>query len=157
MAAFEYQALDARGKTAKGVLEADNARHARALLREQKLTPVSVELASQQEKLLASGKQWFKRKISASELALITRQLATLVEAALPIESALQAVAEQLATADNVLLVSHNPLVSNLLGYLQHGHVQAPETVHTATLAELEGEWPMAGLMKLNSLKHPKH
>ena len=68
-----------------------------------------------------------------------------------------QAVAEQLATADNVLLVSHNPLVSNLLGYLQHGHVQAPETVHTATLAELEGEWPMAGLMKLNSLKHPKH
>jgi general secretion pathway protein F len=95
MAAFEYQALDARGKNAKGVLEADNARHARALLREQKLTPVSVALASQQEKLLASGKQWFKRNISASELALITRQLATLVEAALPIESALLAVAEQ--------------------------------------------------------------
>ena len=95
MPAFEYQALDARGKSSKGVLEADNARHARSLLREQKLTPVSVGLASQQEKLLASGSQWFKRKISASELALITRQLATLVEAALPIESALLAVAEQ--------------------------------------------------------------
>ena len=95
MPAFEYQALDARGKNSKGVLEADNARHARALLREQKLTPVSVALASQQEKLLASGSQWFKRNISASELALITRQLATLVEAALPIESALLAVAEQ--------------------------------------------------------------
>ncbi|HBN90452.1 type II secretion system F family protein, partial [Rheinheimera aquimaris] len=95
MAAFEYQALDARGKTSKGVLEADNARHARSLLREQKLTPVNVVLASQQEKLLASGKQWFKRSISASELALITRQIATLVEAALPIESALLAVAEQ--------------------------------------------------------------
>lgn len=95
MAAFEYQALDAKGKTNKGVLEADNARHARSLLREQKLTPVSVTLASQQEKLLASGKQWFKRNISASELALITRQIATLVEAALPIESALLAVAEQ--------------------------------------------------------------
>jgi len=93
--AFEYQALDARGKSNKGVLEADNARHARALLRDQKLTPVSVELASQQEKLLASGKQWFKRNISAAELALITRQLATLVEAALPIEGALLAVAEQ--------------------------------------------------------------
>ena len=95
MPAFEYQALDARGKSNKGVLEADNARHARALLRDQKLTPVSVELASQQEKLLASGKQWFKRNISAAELALITRQLATLVEAALPIEGALLAVAEQ--------------------------------------------------------------
>lgn len=95
MAAFEYQALDARGKSSKGVLEADNARHARALLREQKLTPVNVTLASQQEKLLASGKQLFKRSISAADLALITRQIATLVEAALPIESALLAVAEQ--------------------------------------------------------------
>src|SRR5690606_33568054 len=95
MAAFAYQALEAPGKTSKGVLEADNARHARSLLREQKLTPVNVVLASQQEKLLASGKQWFKRSISASELALITRQIATLVEAALPIESALLAVAEQ--------------------------------------------------------------
>ncbi|WP_372626026.1 type II secretion system inner membrane protein GspF [Arsukibacterium sp.] len=95
MAAFEYQALDLRGKKNKGVLEADNARHARQLLREQKLQPLSVELASQQEKLVASGRKWLSRKISASELALLTRQLATLVEAALPIESALLAVAEQ--------------------------------------------------------------
>jgi len=66
-----------------------------------------------------------------------------------------QAVAEQLASVDNVLLVSHNPLVGNLLGFLQHGHVQEPVAVRTAGLAELEGEWPLAGLMKLNSLKHP--
>ncbi len=95
MAAFEYQALDAKGRKSKGVMEADNARHARQLLREQKLTPLSLELASQQEKMLASGKKWFQSGISASDLALITRQIATLVEAALPIENALQAVAEQ--------------------------------------------------------------
>ncbi|WP_445428156.1 type II secretion system inner membrane protein GspF [Alishewanella sp. HL-SH05] len=95
MAAFEYQALDAFGKKAKGVLEADNARQARQLLRERKLTPLTVEVASQQEKMLASGKSWLKRKISAAELALITRQIATLIAAALPIESALLAVAEQ--------------------------------------------------------------
>ncbi len=95
MAAFEYQALDNKGRKSKGVLEADNARHARQLLREQKLTPLSLELASQQEKMLASGKKWFQSGISASDLALITRQIATLVEAALPIENALQAVAEQ--------------------------------------------------------------
>ena len=95
MAAFEYQALDSKGRKSKGVLEADNARHARQLLRDQKLTPLSLDLASQQEKMLASGKKWFQSGISASDLALITRQIATLVEAALPIENALQAVAEQ--------------------------------------------------------------
>lgn len=94
MAAFEFQAIDARGKKNKGVLEADNARHARQILRERKLTPLQVELASQQEKKL-SGRSWLRQRISTAELALITRQLATLVEAALPIEAALLAVAEQ--------------------------------------------------------------
>ncbi|CAI8985210.1 phosphohistidine phosphatase [Pseudomonas sp. IT-P12] len=66
-----------------------------------------------------------------------------------------QAVAEQLVSVDNALLVSHNPLVGNLLGYLQNGHVQDPETVKTAGLAELEGDLPLAGAMKLNGIKHP--
>ena len=66
-----------------------------------------------------------------------------------------QAVAEQLVSVDYALLVSHNPLVGNLLGYLQHGHVQDPERVSTAGLAELEGDLPLAGAMKLNSIKHP--
>lgn len=66
-----------------------------------------------------------------------------------------QAVSEQLVSVDYALLVSHNPLVGNLLGYLQHGHVQEPETVKTAGLAELEGDLPLAGAMKLNGIKHP--
>jgi phosphohistidine phosphatase len=66
-----------------------------------------------------------------------------------------QAVAEQLVSVDYALLVSHNPLVGNLLGYLQHGHVQQPEAVKTAGLAELEGDLPLAGAMKLNSIKRP--
>ena len=95
MAAFEYQALDGHGRKNKGVLEADNARQARQLLRERQLTPLVVELASRQEKAISASKSWFKRKIPTAELALITRQLATLVAAALPIENALLAVAEQ--------------------------------------------------------------
>jgi phosphohistidine phosphatase len=66
-----------------------------------------------------------------------------------------QVVAEQLVSVDRALLVSHNPLVGNLLGYLQHGHVQDPERVATAGLAELEGDLPLAGAMKLNGIKHP--
>ncbi|MGE7964578.1 phosphohistidine phosphatase SixA [Pseudomonas sp. QTF5] len=66
-----------------------------------------------------------------------------------------QAVAEQLVSVDHALLVSHNPLVGNLLGYLQHGHVQEPEKVGTAGLAELEGDELLVGAMKLNGIKHP--
>ena len=95
MAAFEYQALDSKGRKTKGVLEADNARHARQILREQKLTLLNLEAVSQQEKQRAASRSLFAPSISASDLALITRQIATLVEAALPIESVLMAVAEQ--------------------------------------------------------------
>ncbi|RON46062.1 phosphohistidine phosphatase SixA [Pseudomonas frederiksbergensis] len=66
-----------------------------------------------------------------------------------------QKVSEQLVSVDYALLVSHNPLVGNLLGYLQNGHVQDPETVKTAGLAELEGDLPLAGAMKLKGIKHP--
>ncbi|CAH0315174.1 phosphohistidine phosphatase SixA [Pseudomonas brassicacearum] len=64
-------------------------------------------------------------------------------------------VLRHLEDQDNVLLVSHNPLVGSLLGFLQHGHLQQPEQVQTAGLAELEGDMPLAGVMKLKGIKHP--
>lgn len=62
---------------------------------------------------------------------------------------------ERIDSADNLLLVSHQPLVGNLIGLLQHGHLRSPQAMGTAFLAELEGDWPLAGLMALNSLKQP--
>ena len=100
MAAFDYQAVDSRGKTKKGVIEGDTPRQARALLREQGLMPTEVTLTRANKKS-ASGKEGKagnrkeKGKVSAAELALITRQLATLVESGLPLEESLMAVAEQ--------------------------------------------------------------
>ncbi|MNP46703.1 phosphohistidine phosphatase [compost metagenome] len=66
-----------------------------------------------------------------------------------------QKVLERLEDQDNVLLVSHNPLVGSLLGFLQHGHLQHPEQVQTAGLAELEGDMPLAGALKLKGIRHP--
>ena len=66
-----------------------------------------------------------------------------------------QVVSEQLVSVSDVLLVSHNPLVGNLLSYLQHGAGYPPEKVSTAGLAELEHNELLIGSMKLNSLKHP--
>ncbi|MCW8275608.1 phosphohistidine phosphatase SixA [Pseudomonas sp. PCH199] len=64
-------------------------------------------------------------------------------------------VTDQLKSVTNVLLVSHNPLVGNLLSYLQHGAGHPPERVSTAGLAELESNELLIGSMKLNSIKHP--
>lgn len=54
-----------------------------------------------------------------------------------------------------MLLVSHQPLVGNLISFLQHGHQRQPQPMHTASLAELEGDFPLAGLMSLNNVKNP--
>ncbi|EFQ64383.1 phosphohistidine phosphatase SixA [Pseudomonas sp. FP597] len=64
-------------------------------------------------------------------------------------------VLEKLDTDDNVLLVSHQPLVGNLISFLQHGHQRQPQPMYTASLAELEGDFPLAGLMSLVSVKNP--
>ncbi|KII37956.1 MULTISPECIES: phosphohistidine phosphatase SixA [Pseudomonas] len=64
-------------------------------------------------------------------------------------------VAEQMVAVSDVLLVSHNPLVGNLLSYLQHGAGHPPERVSTAGLAELKGDELLVGSMKLDSIKHP--
>ena len=60
----------------------------------------------------------------------------------------------KLPDTGNVLLVSHQPLVGNLISFLQHGHERQPQPMHTASLAELEGEWPLAGSMTLLGVYH---
>ncbi|HGF7228656.1 type II secretion system inner membrane protein GspF [Vibrio cholerae] len=95
MAAFEYKALDAKGRHKKGVIEGDNARQVRQRLKEQGLVPM--EVVETQVKAARSRSQVFafKRGISTPDLALITRQLATLVQSGMPLEECLRAVAEQ--------------------------------------------------------------
>lgn len=97
MAAFEYQAVEANGRKKKGVLEADTERQVRQLLREQGLMPLTIEPAADQDrkKTLQPRFGLPQRKVKAQDLALITRQLSTLVGSALPIEQALLAVADQ--------------------------------------------------------------
>lgn len=96
MAAFDYQAVDNRGKIKKGVIEGDTPRHVRALLRDQGLMPTEVTASLTKSKQKQQSSSFAHRqKISATELALFTRQLATLVESGLPLEEALLAVGEQ--------------------------------------------------------------
>lgn len=96
MAAFDYQAVDSKGKIKKGVIEGDTPRHVRGLLRDQGLMPTDVIASLSRAKKTAKKNSFSTSKtVSAAELALITRQLATLVESGLPLEEALMAVGEQ--------------------------------------------------------------
>lgn len=97
MAAFDYVALDSKGKQTKGVLEGDSQRQVRQQLRDKGFVPMSVEPTAKSAGS-ASGKKFsfsFSPSISARDLALLTRQMATLVQAGLPIGEVLTAVAQQ--------------------------------------------------------------
>ena len=94
MGAFEYVAMDQAGKETKGLLEGDTPRHVRQLLRDRNLFPVSVTEVAQREARRQRGFS-FRRGMSSGELALITRQLASLSQSGLPLEEALLAVGQQ--------------------------------------------------------------
>src|SRR5688572_17798402 len=95
MSAFEYTALDAAGRERKGVIEGDTARQVRQQLREQQLLPVSVAAVAEKESRRQSLSFGRGGGVSATDLALLTRQLATLVRAGLPLEESLLAVSQQ--------------------------------------------------------------
>ena len=124
MAAFEYQALDHQGKQRKGVLEGDTARQIRQKLREQGWIPLEVEEVVQRAKA-GKGRVSFGGGASVAEVSLLTRQLATLVGSGLPLEEALQAVAQQsekprirnMVTAVRSKVMEGHPLAEGLALY----------------------------------------
>lgn len=130
MSAFQYVALDANGRNRKGILEGDTPRQVRQQLREKGLVPIRVESARQRS---ASGGRRLARargRLSATDLALLTRQLATLLQSGLPVEEALHAVAEQAERGRN------RSLLLAIRGRVLEGHDLA------AALGDYPGAFP---------------
>jgi general secretion pathway protein F len=134
MAAYEYQALDTTGRTVKGVLEGDAERSVRSQLRERGLTPLNVvpihgEARRPRDASRAPGASFaMRRKISGRDLALLTRQFSTLVQAGLTIEECLNALIEQ----------AESPRTRNVLAGVR-GRV-----LEGQSLARALGEFPQA-------------
>ncbi len=126
MPAYEYKALDARGKQKQGVLEADAPRAVRQQLREKGgLTPpLAVEAAV--EKQARSNPLSSRGSLSAADLALVTRQLATLIQSGIPVEQALSAAAQQ----------STKPRIRSMLIAIR------AKVMEGYTLADSFGEFP---------------
>ncbi|MES2933298.1 MAG: type II secretion system inner membrane protein GspF [Pseudomonadota bacterium] len=110
MPAFRYEAADALGAISKGVVNADSTRAARADLRSQGLLPITVDpIAAQLDAAGNKKARAFGDKLSTTELALFTRQIASLLEAGLPLEQALSALLEQ----------AERPYVRDLVGSIR--------------------------------------
>ncbi|MCX8514891.1 MAG: hypothetical protein RL017_549 [Pseudomonadota bacterium] len=95
MATYNYRAVDSKGKNVSGVIQSENPRNARQLLREKGLIVSNIQLAVDAK---VARRQFFsfKKTISALELSLITRQFAILLNSGLSVEQALNALIDQL-------------------------------------------------------------
>lgn len=93
MPSFEYEALDASGRSRRGIVNAESARLARGELRRLNLTPVAISAPRENDGAADGPKK--TPKIGGSELVNLTRQIAVLVGASTPLEEALNAVALQ--------------------------------------------------------------
>ncbi|MCJ8206083.1 type II secretion system inner membrane protein GspF [Pseudomonas sp. RGM2987] len=124
MPTFDYRAEDVRGRRCKGRVEADSPRHARQLLRERGLLPSEVHAAGGQRVM---GPRQTGGRLSAADLALLTLQLSTLIQAGLPLEESLGAVAQQsqkrrvshLLSAVRTRVMEGHPLATALRAFPQ--------------------------------------
>ncbi|MDQ6628396.1 MAG: type II secretion system inner membrane protein GspF [Pseudomonadota bacterium] len=107
MPAFRFEALDALGKSASGLLEADNPRAARSQLRAQALVPLAVTQVVSSGAATTGIGRLSGRVFDATGLAIWTRQLAGLVGSGLPLERALTALSDEAEVAKQRELVAH--------------------------------------------------
>lgn len=95
MTAFQYTAMDKSGKRLKGVVEADTARHARMLLRERAQMVLEIKAVNESKAARLKFSLKSSNRLKLEDLTLITRQMATLLSAGIPLDEVLTGVANQ--------------------------------------------------------------
>ena len=141
MAAYHFLAINAAGQEQKGAIEADSEKHARQLLRDQSLVPIKVHPVRDRKIVGRNIGFRFNQKtkgLSSKDLALITRQFATLLSAGLPLEETLLAVAEQTektSTKGLILSVRSKVLEGHAFASALKEHPEAFNDLYCATIA----------------------
>jgi general secretion pathway protein F len=152
MTAFHYNALDAAGKPSTGMIEADSARLARTQLREKGLFVVELDALSDTstQKGARSFNLPFRKRIPLAEVSLMLRQLATLLEAGLPLEQALAVLIEQ---GDNpamrqvIAAMRSEVLAGNTLARAMDKHRETFPEIHRALINAGEASGELATVM----------
>ena len=143
MPAFRYEAINAAGKTLKGVLDADSARAGRGQLRTQGLTPLVVEPASTRMRGERNQRLSMGRRLSQREQAILTRQLASLLIAGLPLDETL-----------TVLLPVNDQMSTSPVEVLRQTRPSAPLPLKSPTpsSAHTDGMTPKSWVLKATEL-----
>ena len=149
MSVFRYEVLDAQGKTVKGSMEADSARAARNQLRMQGFTPIEVKEIESNNRTGRKASR-FDRELNSREVVLLTRQLASLLQAHLALAQALAALVEQAETplirerinTIRAEVVSGTPLNQALANY-----PRAFPEMYVATIAAGENTGDLGGVL----------
>jgi len=152
MAAFHYNALDAAGKPSTGMIEADSARLARTQLRENGLFVVELDaLSDTPAKGVSRNVSFsFRKRIPLSEVSLMLRQLATLLEAGLPLEQAMAVLIEQgdsPAMRQLVAAMRSEVLAGNTLARAMDKHRDTFPEIHRALISAGEASGELATVM----------
>lgn len=147
MSSFRFEAADSAGRIEKGLVEADSAAAARSALRARGLVPLSLDDVAARA---TPAPRLQRRRIGSAELVLLTRQLASLLAAGLPVAQALGATIEQaetsavrevLAAVRSDVFAGH-PLAEALAQFPR----EFPD-VYRATVAAGEDSGQLAGVM----------
>lgn len=144
MPAYKYVALDAGGSERKGMLEGESPRHVRSQLREQGLSPMDVSPLGQARSNRRRHRRFGSPGMRSADIALFTRQLATLVRAGTPLEEGLNTVGAQAERVDMQGIVmgirsrvtEGRSLASALSDF---GHIFSPLYVATVESGERSG------------------
>ncbi len=139
MSAFHYQATNIKGEKQKGIVEAESIKQARQLIRDKGFILLSITAAHQKKRIVSADRNiLYRRSLNSKELALMTRQLATLLAAGLPVEEVLAAVAEQtekLKTQGLILSVRSKVVEGHTLASALRDFPQAFSNLYCATVA----------------------
>lgn len=150
MAAFQYRAIGTGQRLSRGLIDAESPRQARSLLRERGLIPIEVEPAGARSGTAPAACRR-RLHLSATELALLTRQLATLIAAGLPIERALAGVgagAAGSATAPLMMALRADIAEGHSLAVAMGGYPQVFPDIYRATVAAGERSGHLADVFE---------
>ncbi len=155
MSAFRYRAFDLQGTPSTGVIEADSGRAARSALRERGLHPVEVIDLGQQARAAADRPGWLarvqaRRRLPVNELALLSRQWATLLAAGLTVEHALSALIEQAESErvhDTLAAIRSDVVSGHSLRIALDRHSGAFPPIYRAAIAAGEQSGELAAVM----------